>query len=248
MKKYKAYLSIGDSMSIDTYPFYDLSKSDIGVSQKVGAASLLFENKADIWPEFIEQDLLTFHPGIKHYNFAMDGATTFDFLEGDYLKDLSSFADSPVLITLTICGNDLLRVIKKEGDSESTLKNSVSEVKDRFVKVLSIIQKNFAKSTIILTTIYDPTDDTGKLPGYPDFKKKIAWFKDINDFIRGYAQENNHPLADVHHHFLRHGLSAKAEEQWFWEPNPIEPSAKGASEIRRVWIESLKNYNVLPLE
>jgi hypothetical protein len=42
-------------------------------------------------------------------------------------------------------------------------------------------------------------------------------------------------LADVHRHFLGHGVTAPAQERWYWSPNPIEPSARGASEIRRVW-------------
>lgn len=47
-------------------------------------------------------------------------------------------------------------------------------------------------------------------------------------------------LADVNQHFLEHGLNASSlEEFWYWKPSPIEPGARGASKIRRVWLESL---------
>ena len=47
-------------------------------------------------------------------------------------------------------------------------------------------------------------------------------------------------LADVHRHFLGHGVTAPEPERWYWSPNPIEPSARGASEIRRVWWAALE--------
>jgi hypothetical protein len=42
-------------------------------------------------------------------------------------------------------------------------------------------------------------------------------------------------LADVHGHFLGHGVRAPEGECWYWSRNLIEPHARGASEMRRVW-------------
>src|SRR2546427_121877 len=49
-------------------------------------------------------------------------------------------------------------------------------------------------------------------------------------------------LADVHRHFLGHGVAAPEPERWYWRRNLVEPSAKGASEIRRVWWEALDRW------
>jgi hypothetical protein len=46
-------------------------------------------------------------------------------------------------------------------------------------------------------------------------------------------------LAEVHAHFLGHGVSVLERERWYWRHNLIEPSARGASEIRRVWWDAL---------
>jgi hypothetical protein len=47
-------------------------------------------------------------------------------------------------------------------------------------------------------------------------------------------------LADVHRHFLGHGVTAPEDQRWYWRRNLIEPNARGASEIRRVWWEALQ--------
>lgn len=96
------YLSVGDSMSIDTDPYLDLSKSNPSVSQKVGAASLLFENESSIWPEFEGRDLKTLFPGLKHINVATDGATTHDLLDRASLDSISAFQGDATIVTLTL--------------------------------------------------------------------------------------------------------------------------------------------------
>ena len=40
---------------------------------------------------------------------------------------------------------------------------------------------------------------------------------------------------DVHRHFLGRGVTAAEGDRWYWRRNLIEPNARGASEIRRVW-------------
>lgn len=48
MDKFAAYLGVGDSMSIDAYPLFELSKNNLDVPQNVGAASLLYQNVPEI--------------------------------------------------------------------------------------------------------------------------------------------------------------------------------------------------------
>jgi hypothetical protein len=35
-------------------------------------------------------------------------------------------------------------------------------------------------------------------------------------------------------------VTAREPERWYWRRNMIEPSARGASEIRRVWWEAVE--------
>ena len=41
-------------------------------------------------------------------------------------------------------------------------------------------------------------------------------------------------------HFLGHGMSAEESDRWYWRRSLIEPNARGASEIRHVWLDALR--------
>ena len=93
----------------------------------------------------------------------------------------------------------------------------------------------------MLTTVYDPTDGTGRLPGLESLGKlPLEHLDRFNHGVREMARETEHTvLADVHRHFLGHGVSAPEAERWYWRRNMIEPNARGASEIRRVWVDAV---------
>ena len=42
-------------------------------------------------------------------------------------------------------------------------------------------------------------------------------------------------VADVYRHFIGHGASVSADDRWYWRRSLVEPNARGAHEIRRVW-------------
>jgi len=46
-------------------------------------------------------------------------------------------------------------------------------------------------------------------------------------------------LADVHARFLGHGVSVEEQQRWYWSRSPLEPNARGASELRHLWLETL---------
>lgn len=242
MENFAAYLGVGDSMSIDAYPFFELSKNNLDVSQNVGAASLFYQNVPEIWPEFNGRDLKSLFPDLFFKCVAMDGATTHDFIYGEYLEPFEIYKDKAVLVTLTLSGNDLLRMMNRQL-SAAEQEREVEQIWQRYEQVVSLITGTFSKARMVLTTIYDPTDGSGELPGYPKFTEYLEAFSKTNDFIRDFAAKSGFALADVHTHFLGHGLSAEKDQRWYWEPNPIEPSARGASEIRRLWLEALGQSN-----
>ena len=46
-------------------------------------------------------------------------------------------------------------------------------------------------------------------------------------------------LADIHQRFLGHGVTARAEERWYWSGLIFEPNARGAREVAKLWMEAL---------
>jgi lysophospholipase L1-like esterase len=238
------YLALGDSMSIDFYPAADAGRDGSSGRENIGAAALLYDNDPTLFPDFAERDLKSLLPSIKHTNLTFDGATTFDLLDRDKLKSIPSYRGK-TLVTLTLGGNDLLQVIgSKARGNLVDLTKSVRELATRYEEVLTMIRKKVPNSVVILTTVYDPTDGTGILPtSSPLFESAlpIEYLHTFNDFVRSCAATSPFLLADVHKHFEGHGaLCGSSEKFWYWKPSPIEPGYQGASEIRRVWLDTLQ--------
>src|SRR4051794_1372780 len=113
---FKQYIALGDSISIDLYPALDAGEADVAVALEwdaragaeapLGAASLLYRNVDDRYPEFTGDDLATRMPDIGFVNLSEDGATIGDVF-GLQLPQVAESNDE-TLITLTIGGNDLL--------------------------------------------------------------------------------------------------------------------------------------------
>jgi hypothetical protein len=55
-------------------------------------------------------------------------------------------------------------------------------------------------------------------------------------------------LAEVYGHFLGHGATAPEADRWYWRRSFLDPNARGASEIRRVWMEALTAAEILEEE
>jgi lysophospholipase L1-like esterase len=233
LKDFTAYIALGDSMSIDYYPAVD---KGLPVDTPIGAASLLYRNDDQLWSEFTRRDLLTANPGIVFANLTADGATTFDLLDESWFGLVKRFASDRVLATLTIGGNDALRLLGFESYQMEALIAEVGAIVDRYNKVVSLIRETLPDATIILATIYDPSDGTGVLPGRASYSDKLPFLDVLNKEIAETASATrNCLLADVHKHFHGHGVRAKPCECYYWAANPIEPSALGASELRRLW-------------
>ena len=115
MLSFSRYFALGDSMSIDLYAALDAGEVDVAVALErvptagrvapLGAASLLYENADDRWPEHSGDDLASSSPGIGYENLASDGATIGDVF-GDQL-DAVPATDEPALVTLTVGSTDL---------------------------------------------------------------------------------------------------------------------------------------------
>jgi lysophospholipase L1-like esterase len=233
------YVALGDSMSIDHYPTCDVRGLDLPPAQldPLGAASLLFRNDDSRWPEFKGRDLATTSPGGSILNLAIDGATIDDVTTEELARLGHDSADPDILVTLTVGGNDLLSALFAGGG----LDRAVRQILGRYTELVETIREELPNATLVLTTVYDPTDGTGILPGLEGYGRLPLEFLDrFNDHVRGLASSHERMvLADVHRHFLSHGVTAAHGDQWYWNRSMIEPNARGASEIRRVWLEAV---------
>jgi hypothetical protein len=247
---YSTYISLGDSMSIDRYPALELNvrqpgryTAAVGRESPVGAASLLYQNVAELWPEFEGRDLSSLYPGIGRLDLTMDGATVGDV----FGAQLPSLGDAPstegALVTLTVGGNDLLSAYGAQ-HGRRVLERAVQDIATSYELVVGAIREALPGAALLLTTVYDPSDRTGRIPGVfmdePDERLPLQHLDTLNQRIRDTARRTpGARLADVYAHFLGHGMTAPPKDRWFWASSPIEPGAAGASEIRRVWLEAL---------
>lgn len=236
---YSLYVALGDSMTTDHYPTCDVRGLDLPPARldPLGAASLLFNNDDTRWPEFMNRDLARTSPGVKLLNLAQDGATIDDVTTEELARLGHDSTDPGILVTLTVGGNDLLGAL----GTGRHLDLAVRTIIERYTELVATIREELPNARLVLTTVYDPTDGTGMLPGMEGYGRLPLQYLDrFNDHVRATAASDvRTELADVHRRFLGRGVTAAEADRWYWKQNMIEPSARGASEIRRVWLEAL---------
>jgi hypothetical protein len=240
MKQFDCYLALGDSISIDLYPSMD-ERVAVTRAQPVGAASLFFRNNSALWPEFEANDLDTLFPKIYYSHHAEDGYRTEDMLLPEIMAALEPFKTAKVLATLTLGGNDLLGAIRHLESGNKVFQAEYNAIEKRYQLLMDALQKNLPNALFLISTVYDPTDGTGIIPG-DNFRGKlpIEYLTKFNNYVRSFEKKFDSVLVcDIHKHFLGHGADAGAD-MWYWLSSPIEPGARGASEIRRVWLKQLE--------
>ncbi|HEX4682573.1 MAG TPA: SGNH/GDSL hydrolase family protein [Gemmatimonadaceae bacterium] len=251
MPEYRKYVALGDSMSIDLYPALDVGEMDVAVALErrtvagavapLGAASLFFRNSERHWPGDLGNDLSSLYPGIDFQNLATDGATVGDVF-GEQLTLLDGGAD-PTLMTLTLGGNDLLSAYGSR-PARKLLDRIVNDISEAYDFLVDQLRARYPAGTLIIATVYDPSDGTGRIPGVYDDAGKLPLdvLDSLNDHIRALALGTPRVvLADSHARFLGHGVTAPESERWYWKRSLIEPNARGASELRHLWLEALRS-------
>jgi lysophospholipase L1-like esterase len=246
---FTAYVALGDSMSIDLYPALDAGETDVAVALErvadagavapIGAASLLYRNEEARWPEEQGADLVSYFPGITFTNLAADGATIGDVF-GEQMSQLEE-SEERTLITVTAGGNDLLSAFANR-PRRSLLEAIARDVGEAFEFLLDSVRRARPNALILLTTIYDPSDRLGRIPGVLEGAGVLPLpvLDGLNERIRTLARGTRDVrLADVYAHFLGHGASVPEADRWYWRRSLVEPNAQGAHEIRRVWRDAL---------
>jgi lysophospholipase L1-like esterase len=237
------YVALGDSMSIDLYPCLELlERGTIGPDEApgVGAASLFYRNLGALWPEFGGRDLVSRLGDIEAVNQCVDGATIGHTLDVQLPDVPAEVRAVTTVVTLTAGGNDLLGGIF---GGMAAIEEAARRATERYPVLAERVADAFPSAVVLLTTVYDPTDGSGVLPGVSDTlgPLPVELLDAFNDAVRDAAERHERAvLCDVHAAFLGHGEAAEsADDYWYWVPSPIEPGARGASEIRRVWLDAV---------
>jgi lysophospholipase L1-like esterase len=172
-------------------------------------------------------------------NLAEDGATIGDVF-GSQLSQLEESED-PTLITLSIGGNDLLSAVANR-PVPSLLRGIVRDIAEGYEFLVESLRRSRPNSTLVLTTVYDPSDDTRRIPGAFEGAGDLPleFLHDFNERINGISERTpGSAVADAYRHFLGHGVTAAEATCWYWKRSWIEPNAVGASEIRRLWLDAV---------
>jgi len=229
------YVALGDSMSIDDY----------AGGPGRGAASLLHRNHPD-WPEFEGRDLVTVFPDLGFHLLAFDGATSEGVLSLQ-VPTLRELPAPPKVITLTVGGNDVLSYFGiGEGDGDRAAEHLRVRL-ERILRACCLAAGQLG--CVLVGNIYDPTDGTGSVPGstFPLWDDAMPVLERFNRTIAEVVQDFPAQLVDIHRHFRGHGAWVKgptsshgpADDQATWYTQFIEPNARGAHEIRRLFWDAL---------
>jgi lysophospholipase L1-like esterase len=248
--EFREYVALGDSYSIDLYPALDAGKTDVSVALErvegagtvapLGAASLLFHNDDEVHPDESGNDLAAMFPGIGFRKLASDGATIGDVF-GEQLAQLGE-SDEPTLITLTLGSEDLFSAFSRSPRKE-LLRQIVDDLIEAYDLLVSAIRAARPNATLILTTVTDPSDRTGRIAGILDDAGPLplAGLDAFNASIRRIASASDSVhVADAYGAFLGHGATVGEEHRWYWRRSPIELNAAGASELRKLWLETVR--------
>ncbi len=177
---------------------------------------LLVRNDDRLFPEFRGQDLSSHGPARLEHR-AVDGATVANL--PFQMRDLSRAGESVAI--LTVGGNDLLQgLLVDDGRGIRAFASAL----DSFVRDLPI-------RPVLLGNVYDPTfgDDSRDFTGVdPALARENH--RRVNAAIAEVAERYG-TLVDIHAHFLT------GDPTWYTQT--IEPSLRGASEIRRCFLRHL---------
>jgi lysophospholipase L1-like esterase len=231
------YVALGDSMSIDAYA---------GGAGR-GAASLLYRNRDGDFPDWVGRDLAG--TGLTAQMLAFDGATSTDVVR----EQLPMIAGVPVLVTITIGGNDLMSVY----GNTSAARTAVDRVASVTEEILIRLRRD-ADCRIVVTTVYDPSDGTGYVPGagLPSWPDGSSAVRALNTELARLAHRHAAGVADVHAAFHGHGVTSgdpaqpdpRPTNRELWYCGVIEPNAWGAHQIRAAWWHALHDAGWQPLQ
>jgi acyl-CoA thioesterase-1 len=186
----------------------------------VNPGKLVVHNNDRLFPEFHRHDLSSLVGPARLIHRAQDGATVSSLPAQAHRLPMEGEA----IALLTIAGNDLL---SKPDMGQGPQMQRFAETLESFLHSLPI-------HPIFLGNVYDPTfgdDSRNFLDIEPSITRQSH--RRVNEVIAELAKGYG-ALVDLHAHFLT------GDSSWFTQI--IEPSLRGASEIRRCFLRQVLAY------
>jgi len=150
-------------------------------------------------------------------NAGVPGVTSRQVLEHQVPQAIESFR--PTVITLTVGGNDLLRILKGANAGQV-----LSEFQTNFTLILQNLRAALPDARIVVSNLYT-------IPQIPGADQVVPVF---NQIVAGVASAFNVPVADVYSAFLgRHGLLLI--ERPGAAPDEVHPTNAGYRVIARAF-------------
>jgi acyl-CoA thioesterase-1 len=179
----------------------------------VHPGQLILCNDDHLFPEFRGNDLLSFAFAQLDHR-ARDGSRVEDLAR----QALRLKVAGPAVALVTVGGNDLLAGLAADRGNGMF----------RFQQQLDAFLRTLPVRPVLLGTVYDPTfgDDSRNFLGV-DARIARTNFNRVNAIIAEFAVRYGQ-LVDLHRHFLG------GDPSWF--TYTIEPSLRGASEIRAAFL------------
>jgi acyl-CoA thioesterase I len=187
----------------------------------VHPGQLLVRNDDRLFPDFRGQDLQSLGPA-RLVHHAVDGAVV-DSLQAQ-ARGLRAAPGAIAL--LTVGGNDLLGGLAADDGRGIAV---FAQKLEQFLQQLPI-------RPVLIGNVYDPTvgDDAKNFLGIPPATARRN-LQRMNGVLAAAASRHGR-LVDLHAHFLRGDAS--------WFTRTIEPSLRGASEVRRAFWPAVRDLAV----
>lgn len=230
------YFGLGDSISSDDYP-------DMEIGLRRNGAANIFGNY--LWASRTVD---------RYRSLAVDGATIDDIMR-EQLPLMRKDANEKMTITLTAGGNDIsfglidhYRINNELMPVEEFIL-FMDKVKKDYDNLVNTILHTFPKATLIVNSLYDPTDGFGYLPpnhgGWNDIAPLYSLGRRyLGTHIRQNARFRHYDrkvlFADIFKEFDKKGAATLYESGYYYPKFVIEPGAVGAVVIAKLWIEALE--------
>lgn len=183
----------------------------------VTPGGLIVRNDDRLFPDFRGRDLSARGPTTLVHR-AQDGARV-----GGLARQIDGVEIPPgAIVIVTVGGNDLLGGLLRAGAS------AVAE----FEATLSAFARRLPAGSAYFGNVYDPTfgDDARNVFGI-DAAQARAAHRRVDNAIARVAASVDGTCVDLHGHFLTGDPS--------WMVRTIEPSLRGASEVRRAFLDAI---------
>lgn len=222
----------------------------VGASRdELAYTALIQANASATWPAADGLDLESRFGNVEVVDRSRGGATTDSLRYGqlDALEeDLGSAVAGQTAVLITIAGNDVQTLILNADETKEVTADILDNLEytyDFFADPVRFPDGAW----VYLASVYEPSDGVGQVDACffgLELSETLVSLGQVNDAVRGQAEERGIAWLDMHGHFLGHGYYAEDPANRYHHPEDptlwfaddcIHPNDRGHHEIRRLF-------------